>query len=132
MLVLVVLMMFTPPLHRGGDVQADLPKVNHSSLMKGADRDDALVITILRMGYCFLGRDRIAMEDLPEKIKAGLANGAPRKIYIRADARTRYKDIKTVVDVIQQSGVENIAFLTDQRLPDQQKTSSPMPSFPSN
>lgn len=131
LLVLVVLVMFTPRLRRGGDVQPDLPKAYHSSLMKGADRDDALVITVLRMGYCYLGPNLVATQDLPNKIRDGLSHGAERKIYIRADARANYKDIKAVVDAIHQSGVENIAFVVDQRLPGEQKTSSLVRPFPS-
>lgn len=117
------------PIHHG--ISPDLPKVKNSILEPNASRDDAMLVIITRNGYCYFGRERIAIEDISMKVRDGLSHGSERKIYIRADARTSYKDIKAVVDAIHQSGIENVAFVVDQRSPDLQKTSSfprPIPS----
>lgn len=133
LLALVFLMMcitvFVGFPHHG--LSMDLAKVRHPALIAGMDRDDALVVTLTRNGYCYFGRERIAIEDLPMKIRDGVSHGAERKIYIRADARASYKDVKAVVDAIHQSGIENVAFVVDQRSPDPQKTSSFPRPFPS-
>jgi|SRR6185437_7406483 biopolymer transport protein ExbD len=131
--LVIFLMMYTTFVTRfpHHNWSVDLAKVNHPTVMKGMDRDDALVVTVTRNGYCFFGNERIAIEDIPMKVRDGLSHGSERKIYIRADARTSYKDIKAVVDAIHQSGIENVAFVVDQRSPDLQKTSSfprPIPS----
>src|SRR6185312_1283449 len=114
--LVVFLMMYTIfavrfPHH---DVAVDLAKVNHPTIMKGMDRDDALVVIVTRNGYLFFGRVRIPIEALRLKIQDGVARGAEKKIYIGADARASYKDVKAVVDAIHQSGIENVAFLADQ------------------
>ena len=118
------------PIHHG--ISPDLPKVENSILEPSASRDDAMVVSIIRNGYCYFGRERIAIEDLPMKLRDGLSHGAERKLYIRADARASYKDIKAVVDAVRQNGIENIAFIVDQRLADSQKTSSSLQPLPSN
>lgn len=117
LLALVFLMMaFTAFLHHPNHgVAVDLAQVSHPTAMTGMDRDDALVVMVTRNGYYFFGRERIPIEALPLKIRDGVAHGAEKKIYIRADARASYKYIKAVVDAIHQSGIENVAFQVDQR-----------------
>jgi biopolymer transport protein TolR len=131
--LVVFLMMYTTfvtfPYHNWS---VDLAKVNHPTVMKGMDRDDALVITVTRNGYCFFGNELIAIKNLPMKVRDGLSHGAERKIYIRADARANYTYVKAVLDAIHESGVENVAFVVDQRSADPQKTSSFPRPIPSN
>ena len=94
---------------------ADLPKVGHPILMRRANREDALKITILRDGKIYFGTERIAAADLPAKIQDGLSRGSERKVYIIAEARARYGAVLEVLDGVGSAGVENIAFLVNQR-----------------
>jgi biopolymer transport protein ExbD len=50
--------------------------------------------------------------QMPDKIREGLKNGAEKKVYMRADARARYVDVKQILVEIRQAGIENICFLT--------------------
>ncbi len=93
----------------------DLAKVGNPSLMRGADREDALIVAVERDGKVFLGIDLLTADSLPARIRKGISNGVESRVYIKADARAKYGAVKEVLDAVRASGVENIAFLTDQR-----------------
>jgi biopolymer transport protein TolR len=116
MFVLVFAFIFvTATPHQG--VSAALPRVGHPVAMRGANREDALIITILRDGTFYFGSDRTKPSDLSARILEGVRRGAEKKIYIRADARLRYQSIREVLDGVRSAGVEKIAFLAEQRRP---------------
>jgi biopolymer transport protein ExbD len=87
--VLVVLLAFMTeptPIHHG--VSADLPKVLHPVSMPGANREDAMKITILRDGKVYFGSDQTNLADLPTKIQKRLKDReVERKVYVVADMR---------------------------------------------
>ncbi len=114
MFVLVFAFIFlTATPHYG--VSADLPKVWHPIPLRGAHREDALIISILRDGRIYFGTDQTNPGDLPAQIREGVRRGAEKKVYIRADARVRYQTVTAVLDAIRSAGVEKIAFLAYQR-----------------
>jgi len=114
MFVLVFAFIFlTATPHYG--VSADLPKVWHPIPMRGANREDALIVSILRDGTIYFGTDKTRPGDLPAQIREGVRRGAEKKIYFRADARVRYQTVLAVLDAVRSAGVEKIAFLVYQR-----------------
>jgi hypothetical protein len=58
------------------------------------------------------GNQRIALEELPDRIRIGIGGGGENRVYIVADARVKYGDVKIILDQIRTTGVENISFLT--------------------
>jgi len=65
----------------------------------------------MRTGDVFLGSKRLSPYDLPEGIQRRINQGSEKKIYISADARAKYGRVREVLEAIQKSGVENVAFL---------------------
>jgi biopolymer transport protein ExbD len=110
--LLFLLMMLTQTPHHGAS--ADLPKVRHPISMAGANREDALIVSILRDGTMYFGRHKTRPGDLPAQIREGVARGAEKKIYIRADERLRYVSVREVLAAVRSAGVEKIAFLVYQ------------------
>jgi biopolymer transport protein ExbD len=110
--LLFLLMMLTQNPHQG--VSADLPKVWHPISMPGAIREDALIVSILRDGTMYFGKHKTRPGDLPAQIRQGVARGAEKKIYIRADERLRYVSVREVLAAVGSAGVEKIAFLVYQ------------------
>jgi biopolymer transport protein TolR len=94
----------------------DLSKANHAVEMRGADREDALIVAIQRDGDVWLGNERLSLDQLPIKVRKAISNGSEKKIYIRADARAKYSDVLKVLRTMRATGVEDVAFLTDRRL----------------
>jgi len=95
----------------------DLAKVGHARSLRAADREDALVVAVTRDGSVYMGVEKLRAQDLPDKIQEGVRHGAENRVYIKADARARFRDVSAVLDEVRASGVENVAFLTDQRRP---------------
>jgi biopolymer transport protein ExbD/biopolymer transport protein TolR len=120
MVVFVVLLIFmTIPVvdHHGGSV--DLPKVLHPVAMRGADREDAIKISITRDGKVYLGTEQVWLPALPAKIQDRLKDReVERKVYIVADMRARWGGVKLALDGVRSAGIIRVAILADQeRLP---------------
>jgi len=80
-------------------------------VMRGANREDALVIAVQRDGRIWIDQDRVMLEDLPAKIRERLVGGAERKVYLKVDRAAKYGVVISVLDVVRSAGVENIGFL---------------------
>jgi biopolymer transport protein ExbD len=120
-LVVLLFMLMTPGTmaynpHRG--VSADLPKVLHPVAMRGARREDAMKITILRDGKVYFGAEQIYRGTLSTKIQERLTDReVERKVYIVADGRARWGTVKETLDGVRSAGIIRVAFLADQRTP---------------
>jgi len=116
LVVFVLLLVFmTIPTGSYG-VSAGLPKVLHPVAMPGANREDAMKISILRDGHVYFGADRVAPANLPGKISDRLKDrDVERKVYITADARARWGTVKLVLQAVHDAGILRVAFLVDQR-----------------
>jgi biopolymer transport protein ExbD len=98
---------------RPHSLPVDIPITQHATMQPGAVQDDSLIVTVTRDGTVYLLNTRILPADLPNAIR-DLANGSTEKtIYVNADARAKYGDVKVVLDQIRQSGLQNITFLTN-------------------
>ena len=101
------------PFHHGG---ATLARVTQPIPMPSALREDAIIVTIFRDSRVVFANQIVTSDQLPALILESLKDGSERKVYIRADARAKYKTISEVVDGVQMAGIQNIAFLVEERL----------------
>jgi biopolymer transport protein ExbD/biopolymer transport protein TolR len=113
LVLLIIFMVITPMLQKG--VTVDLAKVNNPEQMQDADKEDALIVAVMRNGDVFFGNDRIQPDQLTNKIKDRIANKVNKTVYLRADARAKYKAVVDVVDNVRAAGVDDLGLLTDQR-----------------
>ena len=112
--LLLVFMVRTEPFHCGNS--SDLPKVNHPVSMPGADREDAMIVNVTRDGKIYFAVEQVHPADLPNKIADRLKDrSVERKVYIRADTRARWGNVKQVLEGVQAAGLMRVAFLVDQR-----------------
>jgi biopolymer transport protein TolR len=123
LVLLIIFMVITPMLQKG--VTVDLAKVNNPEQMPDADKEDALIVAVMRNGDVFFGNDRIAPDQLTNKIKDRIANRVDKRVYLRADQRAKYKNVVEVVDNVRAAGVDDLGLLTDQR-----KQNAPPPGVP--
>jgi len=97
--------------------------------MPDADKEDALIVAVMRTGDVFFGNDKLpSLEQLTGKIKDRLANKSDKRVYIRADARAKFGRVVEVVDDIRAAGVDQLGLLTDQRKEKGASTTTPPPS----
>lgn len=113
LVLLIIFMVVTPMLQK--DISVDLTKVNNPEQMPDADKDDAVVVAITRNGYVFLGRERTSPDKITDAVKDRLANQVNKRVFVRADARAKYKDVVEIVDDIRSAGVDQLGLLTDQK-----------------
>jgi biopolymer transport protein TolR len=119
LVLLIIFMVITPMLQKG--VTVDLAKVNNPEQMPDEEKEDALVVAVMRNGDVFFGNDRINPDQLTNKIKDRIVNRVDKRVYLRADARAKYKSVVEVVDNVRAAGVDDLGLITDQK----KQTSAP-------
>src|SRR5271169_2783840 len=112
LVLLIIFMVITPMLQKG--VSVDMAKVNSPSPMPDADKEDALLISVMRDGKIFFGTDRVGQDQLTQKVKDRLANKVDKRVFIKSAARARYGNVVDVVDNVRSAGVDDVGLLTEQ------------------
>jgi biopolymer transport protein ExbD len=113
LVLLIIFMVVTPMLQRG--VSVDLAKTNNPQQMPDADKEDALLVAVMRDGKVFFGTEQIAPDKLTQRVKDQLLNRMDKRVFIKADARARYGAVVDVVDNVRSAGVDQLGLLTEQR-----------------
>ena len=113
LVLLIIFMVITPMLQKG--ISVDMAKVNNPTPMQDADKEDALLVSVMRNGDVFFGSDKIAVDSLTGKVKDRLANRTDKRVYVKADARAHFGNVVQVVDGVRAAGVDDLGLLTDQR-----------------
>ncbi|HXE92083.1 MAG TPA: biopolymer transporter ExbD [Terriglobales bacterium] len=125
LVLLIIFMVVTPMLQKG--VSVDLAKTDNPVQMPDADKEDALLVAVMRDGKVFFGTEQIGPDELTQRVKDRIANRVDKRVYIRADARARYKNVVEVVDNVRSAGVDQLGLLTEQRRPLAGKEGAPPP-----
>ena len=113
LVLLIIFMVITPMLQNG--VSVDMAKVNNPIPMPDADKEDALLIAVMRDGQIYFGTDRVKADELSGKVKDRLANKVDKRVFIKADARAKYGNVVDVVDNVRSAGVDDVGLLTEQK-----------------
>lgn len=101
-------------------VFVDLPKEENAVAMPDAGQEDAIVIAVTRDGMVFLGQDRVDPTQLGIRIRSKLADKTDKTVYLRADARAKYRDVEDVIDAMRSAGAEEFGLLTQRKQDSQQ------------
>jgi biopolymer transport protein TolR len=125
LVLLIIFMVVTPMLQKG--VSVDMAPVSSPSQMPDADKEDALLVSITRDGTVYFGTDKITTDNLTTKVKDRLANKPDKRVYVKADMRTHFGSVVTVVDAVRAAGVDDLGLLTEQK---KSATSAPPPPAP--
>lgn len=119
--MLVLVFIFMAPTVIDVDLRqpvVDLPKVEHPIPMWKANREDAIVFVVQRNGDLYFGNQILPqVDDVPFIITKAVHNGAEKKVYIRADAHAKYACVHELLESVHSAGIENVAFLADERKP---------------
>jgi biopolymer transport protein TolR len=113
LVLLIIFMVITPMLQKG--VSVDLAKTDSPTAMPDADKEDALIVAIMRDKTVFFGSEKTPVDQLSGKVKDKLANRTNKQVFIRADSRTPYGAVTEVVDNVRSAGVDQVGLLTEQR-----------------
>ncbi len=113
LVLLIIFMVITPMLQKG--ISVDLAKTNNPQAMPDADREDSLLVAITRDGKIFFGTDEVSPDELTTKVKDRLADRNDKRVFVKADANTKYGNVVEVVDDVRSAGVDELGLLTEQR-----------------
>jgi biopolymer transport protein ExbD/biopolymer transport protein TolR len=113
LVLLIIFMVVTPMLQKG--ISVDMAPVNNPEQMPDADKEDALLVSITKDGKVYFGSDQIQVDALTQKVKDRLANKQDKRVYVKADMRTRFGYVVQVVDNVRAAGVDDLGLLTEQR-----------------
>lgn len=111
LVLLIIFMVITPMLSKG--VSVDLARTRNHIAMDEADQEDAVLIAITRDGSVFLGRSRIAGEDLQAEVEDMLTTRIDKTVYVKSDARSRYERVVEVVNILRSAGCDQVGLMTE-------------------
>jgi biopolymer transport protein ExbD len=97
----------TQQLQRGISVQ--LAVTSNAASMPEADNEDAWIVAVLSDGSMFFGLDRVSPEGLADKMKSR-PRRRDQKLYIKADARASFADVRKVLTAAHDTAANEAAF----------------------
>jgi biopolymer transport protein ExbD len=126
LVLLIIFMVITPMLTKG--VAVEKVKTKNPIAMKDADKEDAILISVTRNGEVFLspGNKRVAVDELPAKVRDLQTNKLDKTVYISADMRAKYERVTDVVDNLRAAGVDSLGLLTEQIGGDKKPAAAPV------
>jgi biopolymer transport protein ExbD len=115
-LFLALLFVYQPTLPHNGRrfPLVTLPESHHAARTLGADREDALTVSVDREGHFFFETNRLYVENLASIFRENLTEYVERRVFIRSDRRARYSDVILVLNAASRAGIENITFITSE------------------
>ena len=114
LVLLIIFMVITPMLQRSQTVE--LAKAINPIQMPDADKEDSLIVAVMRDGKVYFDTELIRDRgDLTQKIRDRVANRVNKEVFVKADARAKYKAVVDVVDDVRSAGVDQLGLLTEQK-----------------
>src|SRR5947208_2383499 len=105
LVLLIIFMVITPMLQKSMTVE--LAKAQNPIQMPDADKEDALMVAVMHDGSIFFNTTKVTPEELTQKVKDRLANRVSKRVFVKADARAKYKSVVDVVDNVRSAGVRS-------------------------
>jgi biopolymer transport protein TolR len=117
MLVLLIIFMVITPMLRPNGTPVEMARTSNATQMPDADRNDALIVSVMRDGAIFLGNENVASQILTQRLQDKLSARLNKTVYVRADARARYGALAGAVDGVRSAGADQLGLLTEQKRP---------------
>jgi biopolymer transport protein ExbD len=106
--LLVIFIITTTPLVN--DLDLKLPTASHHE--KDPPKK-ANFITVNAGGDIFLNKQRVSPRDLPQALVSLRMDDPDLSVIVRGDGRTKYQQIKTILDTCQQANIVKVDLATD-------------------
>ncbi len=89
-------------------VKLEIPIASKGVVPK--DRPDRWIVNILADGTLLSGAAEVTLEQLKAMVAERLKTDPGLKIYLRADAKAKHKEVKKVMNAIAAAGVDDFIF----------------------
>ena len=117
LVLLIIFMVVTPMLQHG--VTVNLPKdLNNPEEDQRIIKDNSIVIAIPKDGEYYLGKERMAKEQIKDKVEKMLGNikkEEDKVVYIKSGVDVGYGDVVNVINEVRALGVDKIGLVADKK-----------------
>jgi biopolymer transport protein ExbD/biopolymer transport protein TolR len=117
LVLLIIFMVVTPFLQQG--ITVALPKnMNNPDVDPNIIKESSIVISVPNDGEYYLGKQRVAKEQLSDKVDTmlkGIKNENDRIVYIKSGVNVSYGDVVTVINEVRKLGVDKIGLVADKK-----------------
>jgi biopolymer transport protein ExbD/biopolymer transport protein TolR len=100
--------MITAPILQSG-IQVDLPKTQTVKEIQGG----RVVVTIDRAQLIYLGDNAVNIHELGAKARSQMRDPLHEPVYLRADETVPFGIVASVLDTLQQAGIQNVSVVTE-------------------
>ena len=117
LVLLIIFMVVTPFLQQG--ITVALPKnMTNPDVDPNIIKESSVVISIPNDGEYYLGKKRVAKEDLVDKVDTmlkSIKNEQDRIVYIKSGVGVSYGDVVNVINEVRKLGVDRIGLVADKK-----------------
>ena len=117
LVLLIIFMVVTPFLQQG--ITVALPKnMTNPDVDPRIIKESSVVISIPNDGEYYLGKERVAREQLTDKVDTMLKkikNEQDRIVYIKSGVGVSYGDVVNVINEVRKLGVDKIGLVADKK-----------------
>ena len=116
LVLLIIFMVVTPFLQQG--ITVALPKnLNNPDVDPNIIKESSIVISIPNDGEYYLGKQKLAKEQVAEKVDSMLEDkkDEDRIVYIKSGVGVSYGDVVNVINEVRKLGVDKIGLVADKK-----------------
>jgi len=117
LVLLIIFMVVTPFLQQG--ITVALPKnMNNPDIDPNIIKESSIVISVPNDGEYYLGKNKVAKEQLADKVDSMLKNvkkDEDRIVYIKSGVGVSYGDVVNVINEVRKLGVDKIGLVADKK-----------------
>lgn len=111
LVLLIIFMVVTPMLQKG--VPVVLPVTDNPD--KKPDNPDQTIISVKADSTIYIEQNWVPKNEFLSKVKELKDRKPNAEILIKGDARLRYKDVKKVMDMLNEAGFENVGLISEKK-----------------
>ena len=116
LVLLIIFMVITPFLQQG--VSVALPRdMNNPDEDPAIIKESSVVVAITENGDIYIGKKKIDADQLKTEIDQKMAtkSDAERIVYIRSDVNANYGQVVETINMIRDSGIDQIGLVADKK-----------------
>ena len=111
LVMLIIFMVVTPMLQKG--VNVALPETNQPEKMP--ENQKQLTVSIKKDASVYVGSNYVAEAGLPAAFKQAHESNPDREIVVKGDYRLTYKDVRKVMQLINEAGFTRVGLITEKK-----------------
>jgi biopolymer transport protein TolR len=109
LVLLIIFMVVTPLLQKGFDME--IPKETEAEVIIDPSSIQ-LILTVKADSRMFLNKDEVNRNNLVEEVTKAITGRKQKVVFVQADGELDYGYVVTLMDLVRQAGVEQVALVT--------------------